>query len=101
MPLDITPDTEPTEEGEETFDSHQKTQWVISVDAWGAVSVLKHPNIHPGFLEGTNAEEIGIPLKCQTNCQGCTSWNAAFMSTAIGNQTLSMTGASSVKNSCL
>ena len=68
MTLDIIPDPRPIEEPE--FESHAKTTWIISIDAWGAVSVLKYPNIHPGFLEATNAEELGIPYELPEELPG-------------------------------
>ena len=68
MTLDIVPDSRPIEEPE--YESHHKTTWVISIDAWGAVSVLKYPNIHPGFLEDTNAEALGLPYEMPEELPG-------------------------------
>ena len=48
---------------EPVYDNPHNTEWIISVDAWGNVSILKAPNIHPSILEFRNAEEIGIPFE--------------------------------------
>lgn len=56
------PDFEPDFE-EPEYDSPQKSEWVVAVDQWGFVTILKAPNIHPSFLDCKNAEEIGIPFE--------------------------------------
>ena len=39
------------------------TEWIISVDMWHNVSIIKAPNAHPRILAYGNAEEIGIPCE--------------------------------------
>ena len=58
--LDIS-DEKQTDQEEPVFDSPHGSIWIIGVDAWGTVFVVEPPNIHPGLLEFTNAEELGLP----------------------------------------
>ena len=45
---------------DEGYDDPNGSEWVIGVDAWGALFVVQHPNLAPEFLDYKNAEEIGI-----------------------------------------
>ncbi|WP_067586481.1 hypothetical protein [Endozoicomonas ascidiicola] len=45
---------------EPTYDDPHHTEWIISIDHWHQVSIIKPPNIAQHFLEYHNAEEIGI-----------------------------------------
>ena len=56
---------------------HKNTEWIVSIDMFGNVSILKAPNIHPGFLEFTNAEEIGLPFE-SNDPPGVYKWQCTF-----------------------
>lgn len=58
--VDMTEDEETGLASDADYDDPQITEWVVSVDVWGSVSILEHPNIHHAFLEPLNAEEIGL-----------------------------------------
>ena len=48
---------------EPEYDSPHDSEWIIGVDQWHNVFVIKAPNINPALLEFQNAEEIGIPFE--------------------------------------
>jgi hypothetical protein len=43
------------------YEDPDGSTWIIGVDAWSAVFIIKPPNIDPFFLKYKNAEEIGLP----------------------------------------
>ena len=45
---------------EDDYEDPNGSEWIIGVDAWGALFVVQHPNLEPGFFDYKNAEEIGI-----------------------------------------
>lgn len=49
-----------SEQLEESYDDPSKTEWIVSVDRLGAVSIMVPPDIHYSFFYVDNAEEIGI-----------------------------------------
>ena len=69
--------TEVTEYVEAEYDNPDGSEWVVSVDNWGNVSVLKPPNIHWSFLEMHNAEEIGLPSE-SVDLPGVYKWTCNF-----------------------
>lgn len=57
-------------EEEEGYEAPGFNEWVLCVDSWGQVHVVKHPNIHFSFLETRNAEEIGLPYEVKDRKPG-------------------------------
>ncbi len=52
------------EAAEPVYDSPHNSEWIVGIDAWGCVFVLKAPNIHFSFFDNAhNAECIGIPFE--------------------------------------
>lgn len=50
------------------YDDPHMSKWLVSVDKFGAISVLDTPDIDPDFLsEGSNAESLHLPIEvCNT-----------------------------------
>lgn len=48
------------EESVEDWDSPHNSEWILGVDIWGVVFIVKAPNIHPSFLEDRSAEMVGF-----------------------------------------
>lgn len=70
MPVMITPP-----EPDEGYEHPNGSKWIVSVDVYGNVSILKKPNIHPGFFEScSSAEEIGLPFECDDVEPGVYEW---------------------------
>lgn len=73
--------TEAVEVGsdEPQYDSPYMTEWVVAVDVGGMVSVLKAPNLHPGFTEnGKTALDYGLPEDVDNTPPGMYRWICSF-----------------------
>ncbi len=74
---------------DEQYDSPNGSEWIVAVDKWGFVTILKTPNIHPSIIEYGNAEEIGLPFELENKIPGvykwkcnyyqCTDWETGFV----------------------
>jgi hypothetical protein len=63
---------------EDEFDSPYGSVWIVSIDCFGAVSVLSKPNIHQSFFDnGQNAEMIGLPFESNDSA-GVYKWTCGF-----------------------
>lgn len=71
-----------TDADQPVFDNPHGSEWIVSIDCRGDVSIIKHPNIHSGFFEGgMNAEYIGLPFE-ETGLQpGVYKWICDFEET--------------------
>ncbi|BDU13206.1 hypothetical protein [Escherichia phage phiWec190] len=64
---------------EPPYDSPYMTEWVVAVDVGGMVSVLKAPNLHPGFTEnGKTALDYGLPEDVDNTPPGMYRWICSF-----------------------
>ena len=73
--------TEAVEVGydEPQYDSPYMTEWIVAVDVGGMVSVLKAPNLHPGFTEnGKTALDYGLPEDVENTPPGMYRWICSF-----------------------
>lgn len=73
--------TEAVEVGsdEPQYDSPCMTEWIVAVDVGGMVSVLKAPNLHPGFTEnGKTALDYGLPEDVENTPPGMYRWICSF-----------------------
>lgn len=73
--------TEAVEVGsdEPQYDSPYMTEWIVAVDVGGMVSVLKAPNLHPGFTEnGLTALDYGLPEDVENTPPGMYRWICSF-----------------------
>ncbi|WAX14421.1 hypothetical protein ECO340P1_00162 [Escherichia phage ECO340P1] len=73
--------TEAVEVGsdEPQYDSPYMTEWIVAVDVGGMVSVLKVPNLHPGFTEnGKTALDYGLPEDVENTPPGMYRWICSF-----------------------
>lgn len=73
--------TEAVEVGydEPQYDSPYMTEWIVAVDVGGMVSVLKAPNLHPGFTEnGKTALDYGLPEDVENTPLGMYRWICSF-----------------------
>lgn len=73
--------TEAVEVGsdEPQYDSPYMTEWIVAVDVGGRVSVLKAPNLHPGFTEnGLTALDYGLPEDVEKTPPGMYRWICSF-----------------------
>ena len=73
--------TEAVEVGsdEPQYDSPYMTEWIVAVDVGGRVSVLKAPNLHPGFTEnGKTALDYGLPEDVENTPPGMYRWICSF-----------------------
>ncbi|CAM6594332.1 Integron-associated effector binding protein domain-containing protein [Escherichia coli] len=73
--------TEAVEVGsdEHQYDSPYMTEWIVAVDVGGRVSVLKAPNLHPGFTEnGLTALDYGLPEDVENTPPGMYRWICSF-----------------------
>ena len=66
------------------FDDPNGSEWIIGVDAWGKVFIVEAPNIHPGFLQFKNSEEIGLPYELPEEKPGIYSATMAFVARPYG-----------------
>lgn len=56
------------ESKESEFENPEGSVWVMAVDHKGYLSILKAPNIDPGFFASNDMEEIGWPEQiCDTS----------------------------------
>lgn len=73
--------TEAVEVGadEPEYDSPYMSEWVVAVDVAGMVSVLKAPDLHPGFTEnGKTALDYGLPEDVEDTPPGMYRWICSF-----------------------
>lgn len=64
---------------EPQYDSPYMTEWIVAVDVGGMVSVLKAPNLHPGFTEnGKTALDYGLPEDVENTPPGMYRWICSF-----------------------
>lgn len=64
---------------EPEYDSPYMSEWVVAVDVAGMVSVLKAPNLHPGFTEnGKTALDYGLPEDVEDTPPGMYRWICSF-----------------------
>lgn len=73
--------TEAVEVGsdEPQYDSPYTTEWTVAVDIGGNVSILKAPNLHPGFSEnGKTALDYGLPEDVTGTAPGVYRWTCSF-----------------------
>ena len=60
------------------FDSPHGSTWIVAVDIGGMVSIIKAPNIHPGFFDmGNDAESVGIPFESSSPA-GLYEWTCSY-----------------------
>lgn len=50
-------------EPESDYEQPNGSVWILGVDFQGATFLIEAPNIHPGFLEMSNTEELGLPFE--------------------------------------
>lgn len=63
----------------ENYDSPYTTEWTVAVDIAGNVSILKAPNLHPGFSEnGKTALDYGLPEDVTGTAPGVYRWTCSF-----------------------
>lgn len=73
--------TEAVEVGAEEpeYDSPYMSEWIVAVDVAGMVSVLKAPDLHPGFTEnGKTALDYGLPEDVEDTPPGMYRWICSF-----------------------
>lgn len=59
---------------DENYESPNGSEWIVAVDKWGMVTILKTPNIHYSLLDPGNAEEIGLPFEVEDKIPGVYKW---------------------------
>ena len=61
------------------FESPHHSKWIMAVDDAGNATILRRPNINPGFFDcGDSAEEMGMPFEDINAPAGVYEWTCSY-----------------------